>query len=81
MDRAKRFFVMNARRHKLRIDIQPDRGDWVLRQGFWDIAIFSDYKAAIAEAIRMAQRRVAESEVFIHNRLGQPFLVWQKRMG
>lgn len=61
--------------------IEPDDHDWVLRHGLWDIGIFSDHKAAISEAIRMGQRQVNEAEVFIHNRVGQRFLVWQTRMG
>jgi hypothetical protein len=72
---------VSERKQKLRIHIEPDDHDWVLRHGLWDIGVFSDYKAAILEAIRMAQRRVDESEVFIHNRVGQQFLVWQSRMG
>jgi hypothetical protein len=37
--------------------------------------------AGIGSDIRMAQRQLDESEVFIHNRGGQQFLVWQTRMG
>ena len=51
---------MSDKRRKLRIDIEPDRRDSVLRHGPWDIGIFSNYKAAIAEAIRMAQRQVCQ---------------------
>jgi len=46
----------------------------------WDIAIFSDCKAAMAEAIRMAQRLASESEVFSHNHLGL-HLVWKTKIG
>jgi hypothetical protein len=70
-----------VRTAKQRIDIAPDGGDWVLRHGLWDIGIFSEYKAALAEGIRIAQRQAAEAEVMIHNGLGQRFLIWQSRMG
>ena len=67
---------------KFRIDIQPDRRDWVLRHGLWDIGIFNDYTAATAAAIRMAQREegARAAEIFIHNRVGERFLIWQTRM-
>jgi hypothetical protein len=39
-----------------------------------------DYKDAIAEAMRIAQRQMAEAQIFIHNSSGQRFLIWQTRM-
>jgi hypothetical protein len=65
---------------KLRIDIRPDRRGWVLRYGLWDIGIFGDYKSAIAEGIRLAQRDVAETQIFSHNQVSQRFLIWQSRI-
>jgi hypothetical protein len=76
----KRFSFMSET-HNLRLDIEPNRQDWVLRHDLRDIGVFSDYQVAIAEAIRFAQRQLSESQIFIHDTGGQQFLVWQTRMG